>query len=114
MSHHGDAVAEVGFWNVTQGRAVDGDLAAGEFIEADKQIHDGGFASACWSNEGDHLAGFGFEVDAVEDGHLGIIGKRDIAVNDMALHARGGLFSAFVGFGFGVHDFEHSIPGRTA
>ena len=58
--------------------AVEGDAAGGGVVEAGDEVAEGGLAGPAGANEGDGLAGQGFEVDVLEDPLVGAggIGSR--------------------------------------
>ena len=45
---------------------VDQDRAAVHIVEAGEQVGDGGLAGAGWSDQGDHLPGFGVQADVLQ------------------------------------------------
>ena len=79
---HGPAKA--GFGDIVDRLAVDGDAAAISFVESGQQIDGGGFARTRGADEGDGLAGFRFEADALKCGGLAAVGENHIFENHMA------------------------------
>ena len=71
--------------------AVDQHAALLRLIEAGDQGDDAALAAAGGADQGDHLAGLGFEVDVVQDGPLGVVAEGDVLEFARFRHARQGL-----------------------
>ncbi len=111
LLHDSHQAAQASAGEVSDVVAVEGDAAASEWIEIREQVHDRGFASPGWPDDGDHFALVCGETDVVEDFGFTVIGKRNVIELHIAgcVGQRQCVWQVF--FRLGVHDPENPFGG---
>ena len=112
--------AQGAFAHLVDVDAVIGDGAFGDVVETVQQVGDGGFAGSGGAYQGNFLSGEGGDVDVVEDGLCGVIGK--VYVPEMDLASKGYVLvrAVLLGYlpgpvpGFGFAAFFRGHQGHVA
>ena len=93
--------------------AIHGQRSAVHLVKTAKQVHGRGLASATAAHETNHLAGFDFEVNALQHRIGLVVAKADIREFDIPLE-NGQLdrIRLVVGLWLGIDNFEDALRTR--
>ena len=88
LRHDANLAAQRRDGDIADVKAVDGNAARRDLVEARDQVGDRRLAGAARPDKGDHLAGFHFEADVGECRHALLVLERDVVEDDVPLDLR--------------------------
>ena len=109
LRHHGDLCAQAFLRHGGDVLAVDQDAAGVGGVEAQQQVHQGGFAGAGMAHQADTLAWFDVQVEAVQHAAFGAVAEGDVLEADGAVRDREFFGVRGVGHLAGDGDAFHAV-----